>query len=79
MQKESARWIPDGIAFNVTSLFLNVPLHEIIDSMLRRIYIDKEIDTSIPKHEIKDLLYIRTQNVHFSINGEIYVQTDGVV
>ena len=79
MQKESARWIPDGIAFNVTSLFLNVPLHEIIDSMLRRIYIDKEIDTSIPKHEIKDLLYIRTKNVHFSINGEIYVQTDGVV
>ena len=64
--------MPDGIAFDVTSLFLNVPLDETIAIMLR-------IDTSIPKHEIKDFLYLRTKNVHFALNGEIYVQIDGVV
>lgn len=71
--------MPDGIAFDVTSLFLNVPLDETIAIMLRKIHIDKEIDTSIPKHEIKDFLYLRTKNVHFALNGEIYVQIDGVV
>ena len=64
--------MPDGIAFDVTSLFLNVPLDETIAIMLR-------IDNSIPKHEIKNFLYLRTKNVHFALNGEIYVQIDGVV
>ena len=56
-----------------------MPLDETIAIMLRKIHIDKEIDTSIPKHEIKDFLYLRTKNVHFALNGEIYVQIDGVV
>ena len=73
--------VPDGyqmVSFDVTSLFTNVPLSDTIDLILRRIYIDMEIDTTIPKREMKDLLYLCTKNVHFSFNGEIYVQIDGV-
>lgn len=53
-------------------------LDEAIDIILRRIYIDQEIDTFISKREIKVLLHFCTKNVHFSFHDEIYVQNSGV-
>ena len=43
-------------------------MKETIDIILRRIYINKEIDTTISKREMKDLLHIFA---HFSLSGPV--------
>ena len=44
---------------------------------MRKINIDTGIDTTIPKLEVKNLLYLCIKNKNFIFNCEIYVQTDG--
>ena len=44
--------VPDGykmMSFDVAALFTNVPLEETIEIILKRIYVNKEISTDIPK------------------------------
>ena len=36
------------------------------------------MNTNIPKQQMRDLLLLCTKNVHFSYNGDIYTQVDGV-
>ena len=66
------------VSFDVKSLFTNVPLDRTIDIILGRIYDHKELDTSITKSEMKEMLTLCTKNVHFTYNRKIFVQTDGV-
>ena len=66
------------ISFDVTSLFTNVPLDFTIDVILKRIYDENEVNTNIPKQQMRDLLLLCTKNVHFSYNGDISTQADGV-
>ena len=73
--------IPPGykmVSFDVVSLFTNVPLDERIDIIIKRIYDKKEINTDIPKKEMKELLYLCTKNAHFTLNNKTYLQVDGV-
>ena len=73
--------VPEGfqmMSFDVNSLFLNVPLETTIDIILRRIYTNHELTTSLTKKEMKELLLLCTKNVHFTFNGQIYIQVDGV-
>ena len=64
------------ISFDVTSLFTNVPLDFTIDVILKRIYDENEVNTNIPKQQMRDLLLLCTKNVHFSYNGDIYTQAE---
>ena len=66
------------VSFDVKSLFTNVPLEKTIDIILRRIYHDKEININITKKDMRDLLLLCTKNVHFTFEGKIYIQIDGV-
>ena len=66
------------ISFDVTSLFTNVPLDFTIDVILKRIYEKNEVNTNMPKQQMRDLLLLFTKNVHFSYNGDIYTKADGV-
>ena len=66
------------VSFDVESLFSNVPLDRTIELILRRIYDHKELETSITKSEIKEMLTLCTKNFHFTYNRNIFVQTDGV-
>ena len=73
--------VPDGytmVSSDVASLFTNVPLEETIEIILKRIYINKEITTDIPRQEMKELFILCTKNVHFTFNNETYIQVDGV-
>ena len=73
--------ISDGykmVSFDVASLFTNVPLEETIEIISKRIYINKEITTDIPKQEMKELLILCTKHLHFTFNNETYIQVDGV-
>ena len=72
--------VPEGfqmVSFDVKSLFTNVPLETTVDIILRRIYTNHEL-TTLTKKEMKELLLLYTKNVHFTFNGQIYIQIDGV-
>ena len=66
------------IFFDVKSLFKNVVLDQTIEITFSKVYQEKKIKTSIPKNNLRELLYQCTKEVHFMFNGEIYIQNDGV-
>ena len=66
------------VSFDVKSLFTNVPLKKTIEIILRKVYDENLIQTEIPRKEMEELLLICTQNVHFTFNGSVYQQIDGV-
>ena len=73
--------IPEGhelISFDVVSLFTSVPLDYTIEIILDKIYKDKLIKTKLKREERKKLLQICTKEMHFSFNGVIYRQINGV-
>ena len=57
---------------------MNVPLNRTTDMILKRIYEENEIVTSITKNEMKETLILCTKNVHFTFESKAYVKTDGV-
>ena len=48
------------------------------DIVLKRIYNNREINTTINKREMNELIKLCTEDVHFNFNGTTYVQKDGV-
>ena len=66
------------VSFDVKSLFTYVPLDETIENIFNRIYDKNEISTDIMKNETKELLNLCTKSVHFTFDGNIYVQNDSV-
>ena len=44
----------------------------------KRIYREKEFVTNIILNELRELLLLATKNVHFSFNGQFYLQKDGI-
>ena len=62
------------MSFDVTSLFTNVALDLIINIILRQIYNLNEVNTNIPKQEMKnEKSYFIVH--HKMYNNEIYKQT----
>lgn len=66
------------VSSHVTRPFIMVLLDETNEFNLRKIDIDKEINTTISKRVTKDILYLCTKNQHFSFNDEIYEHIDSV-
>ena len=59
-------------------LFTNVPLDYTINIILSRNNHDNELHSNISKKDMKKLLLLCTENVHFTFNSKIYQQCDGV-
>ena len=81
VQKVKLDKIPSNyeiVSFDVKSLFTNVALDQTISIILNRIYNNREIDTNITRSEMKELLYLCTENVHFSFDNKICIQRDCV-
>ena len=68
----------DLVSFDVVSLFTSVPLDYTIELILNKIYVDKRIETKLMREEMKELLETCTKEMHFSFNGVIYRQINGV-
>ena len=66
------------VSFDVKSLFTNVPLDRTISIILKRIYDDNERRISISRNKMKELLLLCTKKDHYTFNGKIYMQVDGV-
>ena len=56
----------------------NVPLKRTVNIILRRIYIDKVIPTTLRKRTMKKLLLDACTKTAFSFNSKFYKQIDGV-
>ena len=67
------------VSFNVVPHFTKVFLDQTIDKKIKRFYDQKDINTDIPKKEMRELLYICTKNAHFTLNNKTYFQVDVVV
>ena len=66
------------ISFDVVSLFTSVPLDFTINLILKKVYDEKLITTKLKREELKALLELCTKEMHFSFNGKIYRQVNGV-
>ena len=66
------------VSFDVSNLFTNVPLEFTIDLILKKVYNKKMVKTKLKRNELKELLEICTKELHFTFDGRIYRQTDGV-
>ena len=53
------------VSFDVKSLFTNVPLDRTIDIILKRIFENQEIQTTVTKKELKELLILCTKKCSF--------------
>ena len=73
--------VPKGyqmVSFDVKALFTNVPLKYAIDLVLKRIYENHQISTSIIRNEMREILLLCTKNVQFTFIDVVYLQTAGV-
>ena len=66
------------VSFDVKGLFTNTPLEYTIDLILKQIYKNHKISTSITRNEMKEILLLCMKNVHFTFTDALYLQTDGV-
>ena len=55
---------------DVVYLFTNVSLEITIEIIVKRIYDNNEISTSITKKETKELILLCTKSVHFTFVGK---------
>ena len=81
MNKIRQKWIPQDfelVSFDVVSLFTSVPLDFTIKLISDKIYKDKLNQTQLDIDEMKQLLETCTKEMHFSYNGTICRQIDGV-
>ena len=65
--------VPDGhkmVSFYVVPLFTNVPLDTTIKIILKQIYNNNEIKTSISKKEIKELILEFKKGVNVTFDGK---------
>ena len=67
------------VSFDVKALFTNVPLEYTVDLVLKRIYENHETLMSITKNEMRGILLLCTNNVHFTFRDVVYLQTDETV
>ena len=66
------------VSLDVVSLFTNVPLKKTVNIILKRIYQDKLINTTLSKRSLKKLILDTCKKTAFSSNNKIYEQIDGV-
>ena len=65
-------------SFDVSSLFINVPLDGTIKICSDALYDDSDLQPFIPKDVLVKLIKSATSSIEFSFNNNMYKQTDGV-
>ena len=65
-------------SFDISSLFINVPLNETIEICADALYRGHLDCPPIPEDTFRELMLIATRGVEFSFNNQMYKQLDGV-
>ena len=66
------------VPFVVKLLSSNIPIHQIVNLILRSIYDHRELIISIARVEMKKMLILYTKNIYFTYKWNIFVQTNDV-
>ena len=66
------------VSFDIESLFTNVPLKRSLNLVLKRVFTDGLIDTTLSKRILKKLLLDACTKTVFSFDNTLYEQIDGV-
>ena len=66
------------VSFDVTSLFTNVPLDYTVDIILKRIFTNNLLSTTLNKSTLKKLILDSCRKTIFLYNGKYFKQIDGV-
>ena len=66
------------VSLDVVSLFTNVPLRKTVNIILKRIYQEELISTTLSKKSLKKLILDTCKKTAFSTNNKIFEQIDGV-
>lgn len=66
------------ISLDVVSLFTNVPLRKTMNIILKWVYNEKLINTSLSKLSLKKLILQTYQKTALSLNSKLCEQIDGV-
>ena len=67
------------VSFDVKLLFTSMPLDRTIDITLQVIFDSQEIQKTMTKKELKEMLIVCTKNVHVTFGGKTSFQPDRVV
>ena len=62
----------------LVACLLMYPLISLFDLILKKIYVEKTLTTTLPQEDMKTLLELCTKSLHFSFNGRFFQQVDGV-
>ena len=65
-------------SFDIKSLFINVPLEETIEVVIKNVFGRKRKINGLSKSDFQDLLKSITMSTVFYFNGNYYKQLDGV-
>ena len=65
-------------SLDVNSLFINIPLEEIIEICTNELFKESETAKGLSKSEFKELLSLATKDLHFIYEATLYKQIDGV-
>ena len=65
------------VSYDVTSLFTNILLQEVIDITVNLIF-NHKFNLNITRKELKNLFFFATSQTHFIFNSKLYNQIDGV-
>ena len=65
-------------SFDIDSLFINVPLEETIEIVIKNVFGRKRKTDGLSKSDFRDLLKLTTMDTVFYFNCSYYKQLDGV-
>ena len=66
------------ISYDITSVFINIPLQETIDVAINLIFNDNP-KLNVTKRELKKLFLFAASQTHFIFNSKFYNQINGAV
>ncbi|CAF3124178.1 unnamed protein product [Rotaria sp. Silwood2] len=66
------------VSFDISSLYMNVPLDETIEIILKNLYETRATPPTIQRDDMKQLLIFATKNTHFLFDKNLYDQVDRV-
>ena len=66
------------VSYDIKSLFTYIPLIEVIEICLKKLYHSDLRHPELPEFIFKEMLHMAVFNVEFCFNNELYNQIDGV-
>ena len=71
-----------SVLYDVSSLFINLPLDETIEILVNRAFLNNWFNTThnlaLKRMDLVDLLSVATRGQLFQFDGALYKQTDGI-